>query len=602
MKAGKSAARFGRRVTMYLRDYRFSSILLKYFLLLFVCLVLPVVGMNVWYGRQMRENMNQEILKRNEASLMQASSNVNSVILSMKNLAYSLSANANVKYLASISSASGDATENWNSLSEMLSVLGTANDYIDSIYVYFANSGSVISQSGLSGYEEFKDKEALNNFSSDMPPRIVMSARIKNNQYPHLLTLQYPIKITRNSSDVGLVVVNIDVEKLGNYIGSGRYRNKDYSPRLFIFDESMETLIYSDEYRLLQETEELEELRQLRGWKGTKSDIRMFGNQSYVVSHMQSEEDGFRYIYMSTVQDFEELNRESGSQLSAITVFIGIICLILACFLAVWVYRPIQRTIRLLSDMSMLTQWDPGEHVDEIEAIRRSILSAKRERDDLNEEIQERIVSLHNAQICALQTQINPHFLFNTLEAIGNAAALLMNGENQVTRAIYTLGKMMRISLSNENYLVPLREELDHVRQYVELVEFRFHGRVSLHQDIPETMGEERIVKLTLQPLIENAIQHGLAHMRSGGQIWLRGEKFGQENYVYIIDNGTGISSEKMEELSKQLCQSAVSGNAHIGLRNVDQRLKLVFGEEYGLSLSQSEEGGVCITVHFKTI
>ena len=104
--------------------------------------------MNVWYGRQMRENMNQEILKRNEASLMQASSNVNSVILSMKNLAYSLSANANVKYLASISSASGDATENWNSLSEMLSVLGTANDYIDSIYVYFANSGSVISQSG----------------------------------------------------------------------------------------------------------------------------------------------------------------------------------------------------------------------------------------------------------------------------------------------------------------------------------------------------------------------------------------------------------------------------------------------------------------------
>lgn len=79
--------------------------------------------------------------------------------------------------------------------------------------------------------------------------------------------------------------------------------------------------------------------------------------------------------------------------------------------------------------------------MDEIEAIQRSIVQAKKQRDDMDEEIQERMVSLHNAQICALQTQINPHFLFNTLESIGNASALLMGGENQVTDMIYTLSK-----------------------------------------------------------------------------------------------------------------------------------------------------------------
>lgn len=602
MKIKKTLARYTGRIAAYLKDYRFSSILLKYFLLLFVCLVLPVVGLSTWYGRQIRENTHQEILKRNEASLQQAYGNVNSVILSIKNMAYSLSVNTNVQYLASRPAVSGDTTGNLGSLIDMLSVVGTANDFIDSTYLYFLNSGEVVSGIGLSSYEEFKDKEAFDAFSRDMPARTVMVSRIKNHQYPYLLTILYPIRLNRNSSGSGVVAVNIDVEKLGDYIGSGQYRNKDYAPRLLIFDEKMEFLVYSDEYRLLQEGEELDALKELGDWEGTFSRVCSLWDGKYVVSGIQSQEDGLRYLYLTTMQEFDEQNREADRQLRRITVLMSVICLILASLLAVWVYRPIQRTIRVLSDMSMLTEWDKKEHVDEIEAIQRSILTVKKEKDDLNEQIQERIVSLHNAQICALQTQINPHFLFNTLEAIGNAAALLMNGDNQVTEMIYTLGKMMRISLSNENYLVCLEEELEHVRQYVKLVEFRFHGRVALHQEIPESMWKERIVKLTLQPLIENAIQHGLAHKRSGGNIWLRGEHKGQDNYLYVIDNGQGISDEELRRLSRQLEDSAITGSRHIGMRNVDQRLKLVFGEGYGLSLSQAGEGGLCVTVHFKTI
>ena len=250
----------------------------------------------------------------------------------------------------------------------------------------------------------------------------------------------------------------------------------------------------------------------------------------------------------------------------------------------------------------MLTEWDRKEHVDEIEAIQRSILSAKKENDDLNAQIQERIISLHNAQICALQTQINPHFLFNTLEAIANGAALLMNGDNEITEMTYTLGQLMRISLSNENYLVPLAEVLEHVKLYVKLVEYRYHGRVCLHQEIPEELYGERILKLTLQPLIENSIQHGLARKRSGGNIWLRGDKVGQDNNFYVVDNGDGITEEVLQRLRSHLQDSAITGSRHIGMRNVDQRLKLVFGEEYGLSVSSSREGGLCVTVRFRTL
>lgn len=601
MKLKHSIKHSAKRIWDYLKDYRFSSILLKYFLLLFICLVLPVTVLNTWYGKQQRKRLYEEFVKRNEASLEQDYSNVYSVILSTKNLAYSLSVNNNVKYLAYRPSISGDITNNRESVKDMLSVIKNANAYMDSIYIYFYNSGEVVSDLGVSGYEVFQDKEALVLFSKDMPARNILLSRIKKNKYPYLLTVLYPVRIGGGGS-MGLVAVNLDVEKLGNYIGSGSYRGADAAPKLLIFDESMETLVYSDEYRLLQEPEEIEKLKSFPQSEEILSEVYTLWGGSWAVSGLESREDGLRYLYLSSMQEFEKQNKEADTRIRQVAGLTGILCLLLAFMLAVWVYRPVKRTLHILSEVSMLTEWDRKEHVDEIEAIQRSILSAKKENDDLNAQIEERIISLHNAQICALQTQINPHFLFNTLEAIANAAALLMNGDNQITEMIYTLGKLMRISLSNENYLVPLKEELEHVKLYVKLVEFRYHGRVCLHQEIPEELQEERIIKLTLQPLIENAIQHGLAGKRSGGNIWLKGEKKGKDNYIYVVDNGTGITEEILEKLREQLKDSAITGSRHIGMRNVDQRLKLVFGEGYGLTVSASKEGGMCVTVRFRTL
>lgn len=601
MKLKHSIKHSAKRIWDYLKDYRFSSILLKYFLLLFICLVLPVTVLNTWYGKQQRKRLYEEFVKRNEASLEQAYSKVYSVILSTKNLAYSLSVNNNVKYLAYRPSISGDITNNRESVKDMLSVIKNANAYMDSIYIYFYNSGEVVSDLGVSGYEVFQDKEALALFSKDMPARNILLSRIKKNKYPYLLTVLYPVRIGGGGS-MGLVAVNLDVEKLGNYIGSGSYRGADAAPKLLIFDESMETLVYSDEYRLLQEPEEIEKLKSFPQSEEILSEVYTLWGGSWAVSGLESREDGLRYLYLSSMQEFEKQNKEADTRIRQVAGLTGILCLLLAFMLAVWVYRPVKRTLHILSEVSMLTEWDRKEHVDEIEAIQRSILSAKKENDDLNAQIEERIISLHNAQICALQTQINPHFLFNTLEAIANAAALLMNGDNQITEMIYTLGKLMRISLSNENYLVPLKEELEHVKLYVKLVEFRYHGRVCLHQEIPEELQEERIIKITLQPLIENAIQHGLAGKRSGGNIWLKGEKKGKDNYIYVVDNGTGVTEEMLEKLREQLKDSAITGSRHIGMRNVDQRLKLVFGEGYGLTVGASKEGGMYVTVRFRTL
>ncbi|MBO5069827.1 MAG: histidine kinase, partial [Roseburia sp.] len=507
-----------------------------------------------------------------------------------------------VQYLTSRTSLKTDETGNLNNLYSTLRLIMQANDYIDSICIYFLKSDEVVSDLGIYSKKEYQDNECLELYSPDMPNKVVYQPCKKNGKYPYLLTILYPISADKQGNK-GAVVINIDVEELGDYIGSGQYRNKDYTPMLIILDEMRETIIYSDEYRLLKEgIDTLEQLDDSVNWENDFSQICTLWDRSYVVSGTYVEMDGFWYIYFSSLHQFEEQNQATNQLFVKIIILIGIICLLLASLLSIWVYKPIQRTIHVLGEVSMLTEWDKKEHMDEMEAIQRSILSAKKKQDDLNEQIQERIVSLHNAQICALQTQINPHFLYNTLEAIGNAAALLMNGDNKVTDMVFTLGRLMRISLAGENYLVPIKEELEHVRLYVKLMEFRFRGRIRMHVEIPEELSEERIVKLTLQPLIENAIEHGLSRKRSQGEIWIKGELSENNILISVIDNGEGISEERLKVLQEKMKVSTISDSKHIGLRNVNQRLKLVFGDEYGLSVARTDEGGIKVTICFARI
>lgn len=579
-------------------------ILLRYFLLLFLCLVFPTVGVSAWYGQQIRNNVREELVRQNETSLQQVYNTVNAVLRSVKNAAYSISVNENVQYVAAVNAVGSDSTSSLRSVMNMLSITQSANEYIHSAYIYLDSTGEVITKTGATTNAQLSDDvEAFCTFQKDLPLRTLTIPRISENRYPYLLTFIHPIRLNLSRTSIGMIVLNVDVEKLGDYIDRGRYRNTEDAPMLLIFDKDMQTMVYSDEYRLLRGENNMQELQTLV--LAQEDAFTTTGNlwgKGYVISGIVNNDDNLRYLFLSTTQAFDDQNLAADHRLMLSVAVICVVCLMLASLLAAWVYRPIRKTVKLLSDMSMLTNWDRKERVDEIEAIQRSIVQARKQRDDMDEEIQKRMVNLHNAQICALQTQINPHFLFNTLESIGNASALLMGGDNQVTDMIYTLSKMMRLSLSNESYLVPLSEELEHVRQYVALIDFRFQGRVTLHMEIPDEMINTRIVKLTLQPLIENAIQHGLAHMRSGGEIWICGEETEGEYYLHVSDNGMGVNAAEMEALKKQLNDSAITGNGHIGIRNVDQRMKLIFGEEYGLTLSMAPEGGLCVTLHYKII
>ena len=544
--------------------------------------------------------MQTELQNTNASLLERHYSTFNATLISMKRLTFSLSNRSSLQFIATRGDTSSDnALLYRRSISETIASVQTAYDYIDSIYVYLKKSDQVITRDGVTALADFSDTNWLEFYSAADENRTTVRTRAKRGNYPYLITMLHPISFYTDEN-LGAVILNIDAERLAQYFGTGRYRTKNDSSMMIIYNDTMDTMVYSDEYRLLHdEMEDAQVLQQFRDRPDSFSEIQTLWGKQYVISGKYADTEGLRFLYLSPMTVLETSSNESNWRLRMVSVVSFALCVVLAVLMAIWVYRPIQRTAQLLDRTQQLTAWDKKRRVDEIVEIQRGILLAQSENKHLNEEIEERMLSLHHAQICALQTQINPHFLYNTLDAIGNAAALQLGERNDVTDMIYTLGKLMRLSLSGENYLVPVREELEHVKLYVKIMDFRHKGNIHVHLDIPDEAMEERIVKLTLQPLIENAIEHGLSQRHCRGDIWLKCRREQDEIWIYVVDNGAGMTDDEIQQLKARIDTPIVQSTHHIGLRNVNQRMKLMYGNRYGLRIGHAQEGGLCVAVHF---
>ena len=200
--------------------------------------------------------------------------------------------------------------------------------------------------------------------------------------------------------------------------------------------------------------------------------------------------------------------------------------------------------------------------------------------------------SLHKAQLELLQAQINPHFLYNTLDSI---AILAENQrEEDAVRMVNSLSTFFRNSLSGGQDVIPLRAELAQATSYLEIQQIRYSDILTYEISVPEEIQDVPVPELILQPLIENALYHGIKNRRGMGRITITGES-GEEGIRLIVrDNGAGMSEEKLAQLQSGLYQDNHSG---LGLRNVHQRIRMYCGEPYGLFFESAPGGGSTVSI-----
>ncbi|WP_256759755.1 sensor histidine kinase [Cohnella sp. WQ 127256] len=201
------------------------------------------------------------------------------------------------------------------------------------------------------------------------------------------------------------------------------------------------------------------------------------------------------------------------------------------------------------------------------------------------------------AELTALQAQINPHFLYNTLESINWLA--VRKKEPEISTVLTNLGKFFRISLSNGSPFILLGKEIEHILSYINIQKFRYSNNfeTEVHVDT-ETKGLY-VPKLILQPIVENALIHGLRNKESPGRIILRADKFDNMLTITVKDNGSGLAPDTLKQIQGKLAGIPITAEKEggYGLLNIHDRIQLSFGPNYGLSIDSIPEQGTCITL-----
>lgn len=217
--------------------------------------------------------------------------------------------------------------------------------------------------------------------------------------------------------------------------------------------------------------------------------------------------------------------------------------------------------------------------------------------EKLIQQVYKQEILAKDSQIESLQAQINPHFLYNTLDCINGLADL--GKMTEVKKTVISLGSIMRMSIKGDAFL-KIEKELEYVNQYLYIQKMRFQEKILYLVEIPETLYQYYIPKLTIQPLLENAMIHGVSGMQGTGMIVVLGGEEEGGIYITVKDNGVGMPEAVIRQLDQ--IQDVLDQKKHIGIFNIQQRIHLLYGTTYGLSVERLQPSGTSVTIRLPKI
>lgn len=235
--------------------------------------------------------------------------------------------------------------------------------------------------------------------------------------------------------------------------------------------------------------------------------------------------------------------------------------------------------------------FEPIEGTAEITSLTESFEHMVLQIQELVEKVRQEEISLRKTELKALQAQINPHFLYNTLDAI--AWMCEEERHKDAVEMVNALARLFRISISRGHELISIEKEIEHAKSYLKIQNFRYKNQFTYDFKVDDTCLSYLCNKITLQPIIENAIYHGIDRMVDEGKIEIRIFTEHEKIVFEVEDNGVGMTEEQCQEI----LQKDSGDKAGIGIKNVNDRIKIYFGEEYGITIRSELDEGTCVTI-----
>lgn len=331
--------------------------------------------------------------------------------------------------------------------------------------------------------------------------------------------------------------------------------------------------------------------------------MSILDNDIYVFTKLITEEIQ-EYVYYEALEleKVKEAIQADINNMLSVSLIILIVVLVITWTLVILISDSISKPLQHLCELTK--QVGSGDFSmqkingsgDEVATLERSFNTMVGKIEELVANVRCEQVNLRRTELKLLQAQINPHFLYNTLDTI---IWMAEDGQSEeVVEIVGALSDFFRVSLSKGRDYITLKEEESHVKSYLQIQQFRYADILEYEIDIPEELGEYNVLKLTLQPIVENAIYHGVKRKRGKSKIMIRGSYKENHMLLTVEDNGIGIQEEKLKQIRVHLeKENPEITDKGFGLANVNARILLNYGKGYGLSIDSTYGVGTKVSM-----
>lgn len=574
--------------------------LIFYFMVLIIFPVLIIASLTQIISNNIISNKIEESITNN---INQLKVNVDDVLENSKSILNVFILNDNFKSLLRKHMHVDEANDyaQISSMLELLSGLVKSSKDIDSIYIWDKNdnilitsSGNVIEDSDFSSSPVYREAVLKGRMDEWIPNS--QNSFIYKLSSDYFLTYVMPIRIYSEGLDVGYAFINIKEKAIFRYLdivtfnGSGNIMVvNDKGEILSLSDKSSQEVsmaFYSDYKILLSESADRFPL------KINKGNILAFLKRS--------ETSALYYLAFVPVSNINMEISMLRNVIIVVCVLTIAFAIIVSTFFTKSIFVPINRLVAAMEQLVFEPNFDyyiKEKRKDEFGILYNHFNKMVIGMKQLFEQLFDEKLRKEKAQLKLLQAQINPHFLYNTLNSIYYISKL--HNVNEITELSYSLANFFRISLSDGLEFITVREMLDQINYYLRIQNIRYKDQFELITDVDQELLDYPVLKFILQPLVENSIIHGMKNKNEKGVIDITGYVVNENVKFTVKDNGLGISQEGLEKIQKTLSQTTdeIEVRDMFALRNIHRRIRLHYGEQYGLRIFSSDGEGTVVEV-----
>ncbi|MBO4898641.1 MAG: histidine kinase [Clostridia bacterium] len=578
-----------REAANIIKQFKRKSLLTKYFITFFLSLVIPISFLIAVMYYTSQSSAKNELGNFAIQSTVITANTLNTSLDSFHNdyLIYLDDYNVQNFLAANTDDVSKpNAFMDISKIREKMNLHMLSSTYLDSVYLYSFKNNYVITNTSGNQIDRFGDTEWLNYYNRYKQNYFITPQK---SPYNHI-SICY--ELNDGNHPTGLIIFNFDLSRFRQTL----FSEKNSSITSAILYSNIGEPIFV----LGKDLNQFDNIKnKLKSDTNQQIQLDVESNYIHCYSSLERTNDILQVSFSTN-------NLSMKNKYSTLFFVLGlIISLLLAGFLSIYLSFKFYNSISGI--IMQITESDIGnsaseEHnekkFDEISFISQNLSRLIMKHSMLEDDLYHKIANLKRMQIMTLQSQLNPHFIFNTLNHI-SILTLDAGEKGELANSIISnLSELLRSSLANKQNIVDAKTEIDYTKKYLEIEKIKYSDKFDVKWDIDKRVLTCAVAKFMLQPIVENSFIHGIHKVNAQKGLLSISAQVKNESIIFQIkDNGAGISSVNLEKIREKLKTDDLPDAEHIGLCNVHQRIKLIFGEEYGITKIDSRGGETTVEI-----